>query len=271
MKRSILLVLLSILLVPAVQGGAAEVPITLKGSPASMVRQNQVATELGYPFVETYSELRKLVAHGELVTLRGNADYTFREGVTSGVARPEMRLFIERLAAQYHEATGEKLVVTSLTRPSASQPKNAHALSVHPAGIAVDLRVSQRAGSRQWLESALLGLERKGLLDITRERWPPHYHVALFPEVYLSHVEAMIGPEALAAALTGTAQTESAEKTDPAEAQEEPELEVQEATLVPLADDGPNNKTARWPLLALAALIAGAAHLRRRWKTCEEH
>ncbi|HYW06042.1 MAG TPA: hypothetical protein VE913_03745, partial [Longimicrobium sp.] len=68
-------------------------------------------------------------------------------------------------------------------------PGNAHTLSVHPAGMAVDFRVSRNAECRTWLEGTLLGLERAGVLDVTRERMPPHYHVAVFPDAYSAYVE----------------------------------------------------------------------------------
>ena len=60
-------------------------------------------------------------------------------------------------------------------------------MSVHPAGMAVDLRVSQSAESREWLEGMLLGLEKRGVLDVTREDSPPHYHVAIFPDAYAAY------------------------------------------------------------------------------------
>lgn len=184
-------------------GSDAAVRVTLKGSPASMQRQHHVARQADYEFVAGTEELGKLVASGSLVELRGNRDYHVKRSVSYPFARPEMRLFIERLAEQYHEGTGERLVVTSLMRPQSRQPRNAHELSVHPTGIAVDLRVSRRRASRQWIESVLLKLERRGLLDVTRERWPPHYHVALFPKAYRTYVEGMIGADAVAAALAG--------------------------------------------------------------------
>lgn len=174
---------------------SAEVPVTLRGSPESMARQNGVAHDHQLVFVRTPAELRSLSDEGTLVRLTGNDDYEVAKFVTYPYARPEMKTFVERLAAQYHAATGEKLVVTSLTRPSTRQPGNSHALSVHPTGIAVDLRVSQRAASRQWLESTLLSLEEQGLLDITRERYPPHYHVALFPSAYMAHVDRLLADE----------------------------------------------------------------------------
>jgi hypothetical protein len=189
------------LLIAFFQPAVARVPITLKGSPSSMLRQNDLAKTEGYTFLKTAADVEALIEKGELVILPGNADYEVTRGVSWPYAHPEVRLFIERLAEQYREATGEKLVVTSVTRPVSDQPRNAHKLSVHPAGIAVDLRISQKASSRQWLESVLLSLERQGLLDVTRERYPPHYHVAIFPEPYRKHVEGLIGAEAVATAL----------------------------------------------------------------------
>src|ERR1700730_706468 len=47
--------------------------------------------------------------------------------------------------------------------------------------MAVDLRRSDRRACRQWLESTLLALEGEGMVEATREHWPPHYHVAVFP------------------------------------------------------------------------------------------
>lgn len=192
---------LAVLLFAVTPAFATEVEISLRGSPNSMARQNDVATTLGYTFVKTSDQLLTLVDEGHFVTVPGNEDHVVLNSVSYAVAHPELRLFIERLSEQYHDATGERLVVTSLTRPTTEQPRNSHELSVHPAGIAVDLRISDRRASQQWLESVLLKLERQDLLDVTRERWPPHYHVALFPAAYANHVERMIGSDALAEAL----------------------------------------------------------------------
>jgi hypothetical protein len=174
---------------------AADVPVSLRGSPGAMERQHGAAVEAGYTFVRTPAEISQLEARGELVRLYGNEDYGFREGVRSMVARPEMEIFIERLARDYRVACGEKLIVTSLTRSLDRQPRNAHRLSVHPAGIAADLRVSQNAACRAWLEETFLAMEEEGLADGIRERSPPHYHVALFPEAYMAHIAPVIEAE----------------------------------------------------------------------------
>ncbi len=102
-----------------------------------------------------------------------------------------MKLFLERLGAQYRAACNERLVVTSLTRPSTDQPENASGRSVHPTGMAVDIRRSHQRTCRIWIEDTLLGLERAGVLEATRERWPPHYHVAVFPQPYARYVASL--------------------------------------------------------------------------------
>ncbi len=95
---------------------------------------------------------------------------------------------MERLAAQYRAACGEQLVVTSLTRPMTRQPRNASERSVHPTGMAVDLRYSHSRACRSWLEGVLLDLEGAGVLEATREHYPAHYHVAVFPRHYSAYV-----------------------------------------------------------------------------------
>jgi len=191
MTRRIVLALALLVAGTAVPADALE----LRGSRASMVQQNRVARENGNTFFRTPAEIRAGLEDGRLVPVEGNEDYELAR-VSHPVAAPEVRLFVERLGAQYRRATGEKLVVTSLTRPTTRQPANAHALSVHPAGLAVDLRVPANAAARRWLESTLIALERQGVLDATRERNPPHYHVAIFPQAYRAHVDRLLALEA---------------------------------------------------------------------------
>ncbi len=157
----------------------------LRGSPASMANQHAVAVEQEYSFSRTPADVGKLVAIGGLVPVA--ADDVTLNGVSYPYARPEVRSFVEHLATRFATETTGRLVVTSLTRPGAAQPSNAHKLSVHPAGMAVDFRVPADAGQRAWLERTLLGMEQDGLLDVTRERSPAHYHVAVFPEAYRAY------------------------------------------------------------------------------------
>lgn len=161
---------------------------SLRGSPASMTRQHNMAVEDDRTFFRTPKAVLKEVEAGTLTHLAGNEDYR-TANVSFPYAAEEVRMLVERVAREYRAACGEQLVVTSLTRPSTKQPRNAHALSVHPAGVAVDLRISKRSDCRVWLERTLLALEAEEVLDVTREKRPPHYHVAVFVTKYRAYAE----------------------------------------------------------------------------------
>lgn len=188
MKRKLILVALSAVAAYAASPSRANAA-GLRGSPSSMRIQHEVAVKEDLTFLSNAAQVRTLVKSGGLEAVEGNADFSL-SGVSFPYARPETKLFIERIAAQHRRETGEMLVVTSLTRPSALQPGNAHELSVHPAGMAVDFRVPASAASRAWLERALMDLENARVLEVTRERNPPHYHVAVFPAEYLAYATA---------------------------------------------------------------------------------
>jgi hypothetical protein len=195
MPRTQILALACLLLSTA--PAAAAVPVTLRGSPESMLRQNQVAREHGLDFLRQQADIAAALEKGRLVEIAGNDDY--RVLARNGVALPEVRLFLDRFAADYRRACGTPLVVTSLTRASTRQPANSHPLSVHPAGMAVDLRVPADPACERWMNGELLRLEGEGLLDATREHRPPHFHVALFPQPYLAAVWQELGTNPLLA------------------------------------------------------------------------
>lgn len=183
---------------------------SLIGSKASMVRQNQAARQHDYSYLRTTSQVNEFVRRGLLVKLRGNSDYRVAD-VSFPYARAEVKTFVERLGDQYRNACGERLVVTSLTRPISRQPRNASPLSVHPTGMAVDLRRSGRPACRAFLEKTLLTLEGREVLEATKENHPPHYHVSLFPEPYSRYLiargEGSTKPQKGMALASGTAGT----------------------------------------------------------------
>jgi hypothetical protein len=166
---------------------------SLRGSRASMDRQNAQARAHDYTFLANSGQVYRFVERGYLVRIPGNGDYQLKGGVSFPYARPEVKLFLERLGAQYRAACGERLVVTSLTRPKNRQPRNASPRSVHPTGMALDLRVPQNGRCRSWIERTFLSLEASGVLEANREYYPPHYHVALFPRPYTRYVEGLDG------------------------------------------------------------------------------
>ena len=159
----------------------------LRGSVSSVVRQHQVARRNDFTFLRTSKQVKEFVKEQRLekITSSKNVDLA---NVSFPYARPAVRLFVERLGAQYRAVTGQRLVITSLTRPISRQPRNASELSVHPAGMAVDLLIPRNAANRRWLEKTLLSLESSDVLDATRERKPAHYHIAVFPRAYSRYI-----------------------------------------------------------------------------------
>ncbi len=166
---------------------------SLRPTPASLDRQNREARLHEFTYLVTPGQVRKFIELGYLVRVPGNRDYTLKPGVSFPYARPAVKLFLERLAAQFHADCGERLTVTSLTRPKSRQPWNASSRSVHPTGMAVDLRVPATYRCRRWLDSTLVSLEGGGEIEANREHHPPHYHVAVFPDPYRAYVASLDG------------------------------------------------------------------------------
>lgn len=163
---------------------------SLRGSSSSLDRQNRIAQQKDFTYLRTSGHVERFVGAGYLVRIRSNRDFRLHD-VSFPYAREEVALFVARLGQQYRSACGEQMVVTSLTRPRSRQPSNASSRSVHPTGMAVDLRRSNNRNCRAWLERTLLYLEGAGVLEATRERRPPHYHIAVFPDQYASYVEGL--------------------------------------------------------------------------------
>lgn len=163
---------------------------SLRGSPGTVERQNEAARRNAYTFLSDGKQVQKFVEDGYLVRVASNDDFRVKR-MSYPYARPEVVLFLSRLGRQYRDACGEELVATSLTRPWSRQPRNASARSVHPTGMAVDIRRSTNRYCREWLEDLLLYLEGQGVIEAVRERRPPHYHVAVFPKEYTTYVASL--------------------------------------------------------------------------------
>jgi hypothetical protein len=188
------LLLLAPLLLPAT--AAAQ---SLRGSHASVERMYQHARNHDIYFYKTGQGIRNAAKNGTLVKLRGNADYD-THGVSYPYVRAATRTFVERLAREYRAACGEQLVVTSAIRPRSMHVPNSIDESVHPAGIAIDLRKSHKSSCRDWLRRVLLSLEDRGVIEATEEFHPPHFHVAVFPTSYTRYVSRLVNGEEYAEA-----------------------------------------------------------------------
>lgn len=232
MRRSVLIGgLVAFATIPAGIAGAD----TLRGSPSSMVHQHAIAMQEHYSFLRSPADVAKLADAGALVELVETENLALSK-VSYPFARPEVKEFAERFSAAYRLATGNRLVITSLTRPTALQPRNAHKLSVHPAGMAVDMRVPSDSAGRAFIESALLEMERAGVLDVTREQHPPHYHVAVFAETYIPYAARNESKAAdVLAQLAARDKANAAATTD----SPTPAVTVQESATPVDADTGP--------------------------------
>lgn len=164
---------------------------SLRGSGASVERMYRYAVRDGLEFYETSTGVKRAIARGDLVSLQGS-DYELHR-VAFPYVLPTTKSFVERLADLYERNCGEELVVTSGVRPESRQPRNSSARSVHPTGMAVDLR-KPRGKCLSWLRRTLLEFEGEGVLEATEERRPAHFHVAVFGEEYARYAVRLARP-----------------------------------------------------------------------------
>jgi len=155
---------------------------SLRGSESSVSLMYRSAVRGGLDFYETSSQVKRAILRGELVAMRGSGNYVV-SNVRTPYVRPQTKSFVANLAADYRRACGQPMVVTSATRPMSRKLVNSSSQSVHPTGPAVDLR---RPSGRclTWLRRTLLVAERRGKVEATEERRPPHFHIAVLPVRY---------------------------------------------------------------------------------------
>jgi len=202
--RTALLVLAGALVIAPVahaqRGKKNSRPQELRGSPESVEKMYEFAQSNRMPFYLTPTNVRDAVAQQKLVPLTGDATYEINRMVGFSYATPEASQFVKAFAPLYLAACGTPLMVTSAARPMSKQPRNANKHSVHPTGIAVDLRRPAAGPCLTWLRGALAELENKGIIEATEERRPAHLHVA----VLVRPGGAVVLPQLLASAAKST-------------------------------------------------------------------
>ncbi|MFL5618987.1 MAG: DUF5715 family protein [Gemmatimonadaceae bacterium] len=160
----------------------ARFPDELRGSRESVQKMWDFATMHGLVFYQTPRDIDKAVADGKLVLLDGDGSYELTRSVGFSYATREAKQFVVSFAPQYVAACGTPLIVTSAARPTNRQPRNSNPYSVHPTGIAIDLRRPPAGPCQTWLRKALAELEEQGYIEATEERRPVHLHVAVLTE-----------------------------------------------------------------------------------------
>ena len=178
--------------------GRARFPSELRGSQESVQKMWDFATIHGLVFYQTPRDIDKAVAEGKLVPLDGDTTFQLTRSVGFSYATREAKQFVAAFAPQYLAACGAPLIVTSAARPTNRQPRNSNPYSVHPTGIAVDLRRPPAGPCQTWLRKALAELEDQGYIEATEERRPVHLHVAVLTEPGKIAALPPVGSDALA-------------------------------------------------------------------------
>jgi Family of unknown function (DUF5715) len=137
-----------------------------------------------YAFADSQKELRELKETGKLVRLSKTSQWYSLHGVSHPLVMPITRTFVERLGKEYVGVKCGKLPLTSAVRLTSERPKNGSVFSVHPTGMAVDIRIPEGPKCRSWLGRKLKAIERDRRIDATREKSPPHLHVVVVTITY---------------------------------------------------------------------------------------
>jgi hypothetical protein len=170
---------------------------TLRGSNASVDLMYSTAHQRDLQFFRTPQDIYNAAMAGSLELISITEDLEVDKTGWPFVL-PNTHRFADSLAAQYHAACGERLVVTSGARPLDEQPRNASPKSVHPTGMAVDFRKPKTPACLDWLRKSLIQLEDAGVIEATEERHPPHFHVAVLRQRPERHIQMAAGDVALA-------------------------------------------------------------------------
>src|SRR6266566_111642 len=136
---------------------------TLRGSHASVELMYDRARAVDLEFFTTPEDIYKAVAAGRLKLISFTDDVALDKTFYPFVL-PRALDFITKLGAQYHASCGDRLTVTSGTRPTDKQPRNASPESVHPTGMAVDFHKPPEP-CLTWLRQALLALEAEHVME----------------------------------------------------------------------------------------------------------
>ena len=172
----------TVLAAPAAAQRRSRFPSELRGSQESVQRMWDFAQNNALTFYQTPRDIEAAVTEGRLVELTGDSTYELTRSVGYSYATREARQFVLAFAPQYLAACGTPLTVTSAARPTSRQPRNSNPYSVHPTGIAIDLRRPPAGPCQRWLRQALAELETAGYIEATEERRPVHLHVAVLTQ-----------------------------------------------------------------------------------------
>lgn len=159
---------------------------SLAGSQTTLRTIHTYFSTHNYPFLRTETAIVRLYNAGELrhiddPFIKKTLGYNTYD-IRWDYVRPAVFSFIQVLALDMRTACHEPLVLTSALRLVGNSPPNgSKRFTVHPTGFAIDIR-KPKGTALIWLRQYLLNAEQTGVLDVTEEFYPPHFHVVVFPQ-----------------------------------------------------------------------------------------
>lgn len=166
----------------------------LRGSRASLLRQNEKTTAEGFVRIRDEKQLNELRAEHELVLVPANAGLQVNPNLPYNrrYCRPATAEFLSDLARVHYERFHRPLQVNSAVRTMTVQREligvngNAAAISgelasPHLTGAAVDIGKKDLSVSEiAWMRAWLLPLQRAGKIDVEEEFYQACFHITVY-------------------------------------------------------------------------------------------
>lgn len=174
----------------------------LRGTHASLLRQNERDRAEGLTRIKDEAELESLVHQHDLIALpvSGDVQVDPRLAQDRRYTRPWTAEFLRALGRSFSHQFGEPLVITSAVRPATYQerltwrngnaaPANGEIASPHEFGATIDIgKKGMTAREMAWMRGYLLPLQQAGQIDVEEEFYQACFHVT----VYKSYVPAPV-------------------------------------------------------------------------------
>jgi len=166
----------------------------LRGSHASLVRQDQRNRDEGLTRIHNKAQLREMVEDHSLVPLPLNEDVQVdpRLAQYRRYTRPWTAEFLREVGVAFMRRFGDPLVVTSAVRPVSYQrrltwrngnaaPANGAIASPHEYGATVDIgKKGMTPKEMAWMRGYLYPIQKAGQIDVEEEFYQACFHVTVY-------------------------------------------------------------------------------------------
>ena len=157
----------------------AQVVSLVGGCQTTSEQQLQYAFSIQLPLMTTETEYQSRINSGYFVRLEGLfLDVRARRPY----ALPQTVAFLIKMSQAYSAAGCGQLIIMDALRLTTERPVNGSVYSVHPTGMAVDIRTKYiPIECADWLRAYVSQKEAAGEVDGTQELRPEHLHVVVVP------------------------------------------------------------------------------------------